>query len=603
MKRLHDCVAHIIHKYSTRNSFQSILSISFAAVLIIGLGTVVLLSYLRYSEVFKAVVEDKNVQILDQTNQYLDSNLRNMMKISDSLYYQVIKNKNFKVSDIDYELKLFYNANQDKIVTIALFDSFGKVINAAPLATLKDNCDVRSQTWFQTAQANIENLNFSIPHVQNLFHDENEYHWVVSLSRSVEIIKDKKVERGVLLLDMNFNGIEQVCKSVTLGSNSYMYLIDQNGEIIYHPRQQLIYAGIEYENNKQAAGYRDGSHMETFQQSKRMVTTKTVGYTGWKLVAVTPVSDLSHQYLQIQEFAFFIFLFGALGLSIMTKLVSAKIANPIKQLEMTMSEIANGNLGLQIQASGSYEVEHLGESLNALVMKMKVLIEEAITKESQKRKTELDALQTQINPHFLYNTLDSIIWMIENERYEGAIHMLTSLARFFRITLSKGKNFITVKDELDHAKNYLAIQQIRYKDKFDYEICMDEGVEQLATLKFIVQPMIENAIYHGLQYMGKDEGGFIRIHAYVKNGDLYIDVMDNGAGIAPKDLAALRNDEPKAKKKGSGIGMKNVQQRIRLYFGEPYGLTIFSEPDEGTKIQIHLASTTLEDIEHDGKIL
>lgn len=592
-----------IRYYLTRNSFQNIVSFSFAAVLVFGLGAVVLLSYLRYSEVFKTVVEEKNIQILDQTNQYLDSYLRNLMKISDSLYYQVIKNKDFDTSDIDYELKLFYNANQDKIVSIALFDSFGKVMNATPLSTIKDNYNIRGQDWFRQAEANIENMNFSTPHVQNLFVDESDYHWVVSLSRSTEIIRGKHVERGVLLVDMNFNGIEQVCKSVSLGSASYMYLIDKDGEIIYHPRQQLIYADIEQENNKVAAEYSDGSHVETFQHTKRMITTKTVGYTGWKLVAVTPISDLSHQYLQIQEFAFFIFLIGAAGLIFMTKLVSAKIADPIKQLEVTMSEIANGNLNLQIQAHGSYEVEHLGESLNALVQKMKSLLDEAITKESQKRKTELDALQTQINPHFLYNTLDSIIWMIENERYDGAIHMLMALAKFFRITLSKGKNFITVKDELEHAKNYLAIQQIRYKDKFDYHIYMDHGVEQLATLKFIVQPMIENAIYHGLECMGKEDGGYIEIHAYVKGSDLYIDVMDNGAGISPKDLAALFNEEPKQKKKGSGIGMKNVQQRIRLYFGEQYGLQVFSEPDEGTKIQIHLPSTTMEEIEHEGKIL
>lgn len=587
--------------YFTSNRFQNILSLSFAAVLIIGLGSVVVISYLRYTEVFQSVIKQKNIQILDQTNQYMDTYLRNMMKISDSLYYQAIKNNDFNKKNIDYELKLFYNSNQDKIVSIALFDFFGEVINAAPLANLKQNSDVRKQHWFQKARANIENLVFSAPHVQNLFNDDSDYRWVVSLARSIEIMRGKEVQRGVLLLDMNFNGIEQVCKSVSLGQNSYMYLMDKDGEIIYHPRLQLIYAGIEEESNKQVLFYNDGSQMEDFQNQKRMITTKTVGYTGWKLVAVTPFSDLSYQYLQLQEFTFFIFLIGTLGLLFMTKLVSAKIANPIKELEVTMSEIANGNLDLQIYAHGSYEVAHLGESLNALVKKMKLLLEEAITKESQKRKTELDALQTQINPHFLYNTMDSIIWMIENERYDGAIHMLTALAKFFRITLSKGNNFITVKDEVSHAENYLAIQQIRYKDKFEYEIDVEKEVEGLATLKFIVQPMIENAIYHGLEFMGKDDGGMIRIHAYQKDGDFYIDVIDNGAGISPKELEALSNGTPKIKKKGSGIGMKNVQQRIRLYFGDPYGLQIFSEPDEGTTIQIHLPQTTLEDIEHAGK--
>ena len=602
MNKLKERISHL-KAYFLKHTFQNIISISFALVLVLGLGAVVLVSYLRYSKVFEKVVEEKNIQILDQTNQYLDSTIRSMMKISDSLYYQVIKNKDFEQSDMSYELKLFYNSNQDKIVSIALFDSFGKVVDAIPLSDLKEHIDVRSQEWFVNASSSIENLSFSSPHVQNIFRDEGEYHWVVSLSRSVQLTRGTQVEHGVLLLDMNFSGIEQVCKSVTLGSDSYMYLMDKDGEIIYHPRQQLLYSGIEQENQKQAASYHDGSHMEDFEGTQRMVTVKTVGYTGWKLVAVTPVSDMAHQYLQIQEFAFFIFLFGAMGLILMTKLVSAKIANPIKQLETTMSQIASGHLDLQIAAHGSYEIEHLGESLNALVCRMKELMQEAITKETQKRKSELDALQTQINPHFLYNTLDSIIWMIENERYDGAIHMITSLARYFRISLSKGKNIITVADELEHARNYLAIQQVRYKDKFTYEIIADEECAHLATLKFIIQPMIENAIYHGLEFMDKDDDGAIVIHAYCEQDDLYIDVMDNGVGIPPEDLANLLEGEHTGKRVESGIGIRNVWMRIRLYFGEDYGLKIISEPDEGCTIRIHLPKRTMEEIEHEGKIL
>lgn len=602
MKRLRQKSAEL-KIYFQKHTFQNIISISFALVLVLGLGAVVLLSYLRYSRVFEKVVEEKNIQILDQTNQYLDASLRSMMKISDSLYYQVIKNKDFGTSDMSYELKLFYNSNQDKIVSIALFDSFGQAVDAIPLSNIKENVDIRSQEWFQNATSSIENLSFSSPHVQNIFKDESEYHWVVSLSRSVQITKGTQVEQGVLLLDMNFSGIEQVCKSVALGSDSYMYLMDKDGEIIYHPRQQLLYSGIEKESHKEASTYHDGSHMETFQGVERMVTVKTVGYTGWKLVAVTPVSDMAHQYLQIQEFAFFIFLFGALGLIIMTKLVSEKIANPIKQLEVTMSEIAEGHLDLQIQTHGSYEIEHLGESLNALVCRMKELMSEAVTKETAKRRSELDALQTQINPHFLYNTLDSIIWMIENERYEGAIHMITSLARYFRISLSKGKNIISVADELEHARNYLAIQQVRYKDKFTYEIITDEEAPKLATLKFIIQPMIENAIYHGLAYMGKEDDGKIVIHAYCQGDDLYIDIIDNGVGITPQDLANMQDNTHVGKRKESGIGMRNVWQRIRLYFGEDYGLTIISEPDEGCTIRIHLPKRTMEEIEDEGQML
>jgi len=221
-----------------------------------------------------------------------------------------------------------------------------------------------------------------------------------------------------------------------------------------------------------------------------------------------------------------------------------------------------------------------------------------MTEQESKRKSELDALQAQINPHFLYNTLDSIIWMIENENYDGAIIMVTALARLFRISLSKGKNIITVRDEIEHARNYLTIQNIRYKNKFTYSIETDEKTLDFASIKLIVQPLIENAIYHGMEFMGGD--GEILVKTYTKENDLYIDVIDNGLGMLQEVADTLLTTESKVEKKSSGIGLKNVNERIQLYFGKSYGVKIYSEPDEGTRISIHMPGVDFYEMKKKG---
>lgn len=279
------------------------------------------------------------------------------------------------------------------------------------------------------------------------------------------------------------------------------------------------------------------------------------------------------------SFAIFILVF-------LNMFVSSRIANPIRLLEKCVKKLENGVKDVDVSISGSYEVQHLGKAIRSMVNQMHTLMDNIMIEQESKRKSELNALQAQINPHFLYNTLDSIIWMIENENYDGAIIMVTALAKLFRISLSKGKNIITVRDEIEHARNYLTIQNIRYKNKFTYNIEVDEKVLNYGSIKLIIQPLIENAIYHGMEFMGGD--GEILVKAYAKDNELYIDVVDNGLGMLQDVANSLLTGESKIEKKSSGIGLKNVNERIQLYFGKRYGLEIYSEPDEGTTVRIHM---------------
>ena len=228
-----------------------------------------------------------------------------------------------------------------------------------------------------------------------------------------------------------------------------------------------------------------------------------------------------------------------------------------------------------------------------MVKRMKDLMDKMVREQEDKRKSELDALQSQINPHFLYNTLNSVVWMVECEQYREALSMVKALAKLFRISLSKGNSIITIEDELTHAQNYMSIQQMLYRNKFCVKIDVEPAIRGCITIKLIVQPILENAIYHGMEFM--DGEGEITVHGYEKDGDIYIEVSDNGMGIPEETIESLLTDKSRARGKGSGIGLWNVNQRIALYFKGDYGLSIKSELDEGTTVTIHLPKILYED--------
>lgn len=603
-QRLHNLLDKFGHLLKKR-SLQFTLSLTFTLVAIAGMIVVTLTLSARFTKTNEKMISEDNQRVLSGINLNLDNYLHNIMRVSDSMYYRVIKSANLDTaSDMDAvnkDMALFYNTYSDLLVSVSLFSDDGTVLSSEPLQQLKSNVNVKDQDWFQSAKEKIENVHFSVPHVQNLFVDSNNpYRWVVSLSRSVELTRSGSIYHGVLLVDMNFSGIEQICKNADLGESGYIYLISNDGEIIYHPRQQLIYSNLIHENNLAAATYSDGNHTEIFENEERMISVKTVGYTGWKIVGVVPIKDITANYTELQTYIWFFAFFTIFLLASANLFLSSRIANPIKELEQSVRELEKGNLSAPISIGGSYEVRHLGSALRSMAEQMRKLMDDIVAEQESKRKSEMDALQAQINPHFLYNTLDSIVWMIENEHYDGAIEMVTALAKLFRISLSKGKTVISVKDELEHVRNYLTIQKTRYKNKFIYTMEAEPEILSCATIKLIVQPLVENAIYHGMEFMDGD--GEIHIRAYRKEKELFIDVVDNGPGMPPEQAQSLFLDSAQKPKtgKGSGVGLRNVNERIQLYFGKEYGLTILSQPDEGTLARIHLPVKTIAEVTGEG---
>ena len=411
----------------------------------------------------------------------------------------------------------------------------------------------------------------------------------------MEITNGTSTDQGILLIDIRYSSLQQILQNITLGNQGYLYMVSSGGDLIYHPRMQLIETGQMSENIREAAGYRDGSWREKYNGEWREVSVKSVGYTGWKLLSVTPEKGLPLSNLKMKLFVVFVTASFLLALVLINTFISSKITTPVQMLEKSVNAIEAGDLDTEVYMGGSYEIRHLGRSIGDMARQIKMLMEDIVTEHESKRKSEFDTLQSQINPHFLYNTLDIIVWMIENEQKQEAVNVVTALARFFRISLSKGKSIITVKDELEHVRNYLMIQQMRFKNKFVYTIEAQEDVLELASLKLMLQPLVENAIYHGMEFMDGD--GEIEVKVYREAENLWFQISDNGLGMTSQQVDSLLGSKPHvSSRRGSGIGVKNVNERIRLFFGEDYGLTIQSEPDEGTVIKICLPARTYSDM-------
>ena len=576
------------HRRKKIRSMQMTISVSFTLLSVCCMCFLGVMLYQQFSKKAENLTVENSRQLINQTAINLEDYLRNMRRISDAMYYSVIKNTDIGSESLEDAMTLLYEANKDKLISVACYTNDGKLTEASPIATEKNGVDVKSQKWFQDAAGELENFHFSTPHVQNLFDDPSyRYYWVVSLSRTVELTRNGNSMLGVLLVDMNYSSIEQLLeKANTDTSGEYVYLMAPDGEIIYHPKQNLIHMGLYEENNTEAAGYEDTTVKENFHGEKRLITVKTISYTGWKLVSVVPMKSFSMGMTGMRNLVVLLVALTVLAVVILNQMVSARISKPLRRLNDSVKEWEAGNMNPDIYIGGSMEVEHLGKTLRSTVAQIRQLMDDIVVEQEEKRKSELDALQSQINPHFLYNTLDSIVWMITGERYDDAVFMITQLASLFRISLSKGKTVIKIEDEIKHARNYMNIQKIRYKNSFEVDFQIEEDILDGCIVKLVLQPLLENAIYYGMEFM--DGEGEIHVRGYRKDKDVYLEVEDNGLGMPEEEASELLNGKERPHKHGSGVGLVNVHSRLKLRFGEAYGLVIHSCPDEGMMVQIHI---------------
>jgi two-component system sensor histidine kinase YesM len=525
--------------------------------------------------------------IVSSTEQYLKS----MRQLANTINYNIIQVYDVSNPEFNQQLNLIYEADKDKIQSIALYDMEGELIAAEPVTLQKEGIGVTGQPWFVNAAEKVANMHFSTPHIQNLFrYDAKRYYRVISLSQAVDFISGDRPENGILLVDMKYSFIEKLFSRINYKSREhYYYICDGEGKLIYHPYANEISNGMFSENVGISCSSEDGIYRNQLSPSgeKWTIIVNTISYTGWKLVGVVLQDVRTDSVKQFRMYMVIIVIMLIMMLLVVNRIVSRKISSPIIKLDASVTAYEAGEKP-DIYIGGSYEIRHLGNSVQKSYEEIEHLMTEIVAQQNKRRRSELVALQSQINPHFLYNTLESITWMIEGNKNKDAVFMISELAKIFRISLSNGKTIISIEDELKHCKNYMNIQKYRYKERFVTEYDVSEEIHQFCTVKLIIQPILENAIYYGVGNMDADDNPRILVKGWRTDNDIYLAVSDNGMGMRQEDVKNILSDNKKVPKHGSGVGLINVHTRIQLMFSAKYGLIVESEPDEGTTVTIHL---------------
>ncbi|MDD4851041.1 MAG: sensor histidine kinase [Gemmiger sp.] len=526
------------------------------------------------------------------SHQYESATVQNAKTSSGQAVAQVVNTVQSYTEDMNEVMALLTGAMQDAtadpgdfmsaflqmrpdVIAVTAYDAAGTLQSCWAEGRQPKADILRNLSFDGAAAGTAANHYISAPHVETIF--DGYYPWVVTMAARLP----GGGGAAWVALDLSFTGISSYISNVGIGQHGYCFLMDANGTIIYHPQQQLIYSGLKSEDTARLATLQDG----TYTDASVIYCLQGVPGSNWRVVGVSYLDELVTG--NVLAMVRILLLLAALLLAVallVSWIVSSVLSSPLHRLSTAMAEFEQdaGRFSYQ-PVKGAREVRNLSDSFGHMVLRIQRLMATVREEEVNLRKTELKALQAQINPHFLYNTLDSIAWMCERGRNADAVQMVHALARLFRISISKGHELIPIRKELEHAESYLQIQKYRYKNQFEYTFTVDPACLDYLCNKITLQPIIENAICHGLELMVEE--GHIAVKVEEAGQDILLSVTDNGVGMTAEQVDAMLKREPSDR---TGIGIKNVNDRLRIYFGEPYGLHITSEPDVGTCVEIRM---------------
>ncbi len=526
---------------------------------------------------------DSASEIVTQVNNNLSTYINDIIDVSDYIRELSRTTSNLDRAAIQTRLEALISSRDD-LVSISVFDLDGKpIISTEPRIETTPE-EISEEQWFRRAADGEGDFFFTGPHRNSIGQGD----FVISYSTIISYGDiNRKASSAVLLIDLNFNAVEELSESAHLSQTGYIYIISNDGDIVYHPMERQIDEGVLDEDLRSVSEHVFGSYISEFEGRERLTIIQTVEQTRWRIVGIAFMDELLEPLKPFRITLISLMIIFILIAILLSRTIAMHITKPLRALELSMRDVQKGNFNVKAPEGESKEVESLSHSFQVMVKRIEDLMIEVRKTEEVKRQRELDALQAKINPHFLYNTLDSVVWMAETGNNQGVVKMVTALASLFRISIAKGHDTITLKEELAHVESYLNIQSMRYKDKFRFEIILPQELENAPTIKLIVQPIVENSIYHGIKYL--QEEGLIRIEAKdTGDGKIKIIVSDNGVGMAPDVLSTLldKESERNHSKEGNGIGLINIDERIKLSYGDEYGLSIESELDEGTTVTI-----------------
>ena len=509
-----------------------------------------------------------------QTVSQVSSTVGNYLRDMDQAMELVVRSMSEPQQSRDELLSAFLQFRPD-VVAVTSYSEEGELVECWSLGR-EPRKEIFQNLSFDldTARAS-DGPYMSTPHVETIF--ESYYPWVVTMTAPLE----QGGEAAWVSLDLSFSNISNHINNVGIGQRGYCFLMDRMGNIMYHPQQQLLYAGLKSEDTAALAALEDGTYVE----DTVIYAVTSVEDSSWRVVGVSFVDELVNRSVR-EMIGISAGLAGlVLAAALLTSwILSRMLSRPLRGLASAMERFERDADHFSYRpVRGTREVRELSQSFGHMVLRIQQLMSTVRQEEINLRKTELKALQAQINPHFLYNTLDSIAWMCERGRNADAVNMVHALARLFRISISRGHELIPIAKEIEHAESYLQIQKYRYKNQFTYEFDVDPECLDYYCNKITLQPIIENSINHGLDLLVEE--GRIQVEVLQDGEDILFRVRDNGVGMSQEQVDAILEQDPEDR---TGIGIRNVNDRLRIYFGAPYGLNITSELDVGTCVEIRM---------------
>ncbi|MEG1752684.1 MAG: sensor histidine kinase [Christensenella sp.] len=545
--------------------------------------------YYSYGSMRERTIADTEV-ILSQVGKNIGRYISNIESISGLIntnkdiisYLEHPEAEDAGVARANFSNFLNYLPQIDQnIVSIFVFDKENKPIYVPAYLRMKQNYDITQDEWYQ----NVENNMTDIPvitgtQVRTMTQGENP--WVISLSRRILNRKTGGVV-GTQLVELNYSAIDGILNDINLGSKGYIFIVDEEGNMVYHPQLQLIYSGLKKENVAAALDAKT-TVIELPQDNKIYDVTKIAG-TDFSMVGFTFLDEIVASSQEMITIYIILTLIMALAAFIGSVQMAKYVTRPLSKLEHAVGEVEKGDLNANFDIKGTLETEKFAESLSSMISNVKQLMEQIIDDQEMIRTSELKALQSQINPHFLYNTLDSIVWIAEDTGSEKIKEITVALANYFRIVLSAGKDIISVHDEVEHVRSYLIIQKMRY-EMLDYKIEVEPAALACMMPKLLLQPIVENAIYHGVK--NNADGGTIWIRGRAEDEKLIFTIDDNGRGMRAHELERIFDKNRKSAIKHGGIAMRNIKDRIELYYGKEYGVRVESVYRRGTRVTVTL---------------
>lgn len=552
--------------------------------MVVGVVAIILCSCIllfldRYRSAMVQSARTSTAQAVSQVSNTVGSYLRDMEQAM-----ELVERAMAAEPDSRDDLLTAFLTFRPDVVAITSYSQQGELLDCwSPGREPRENILQNLSFDLVAAQASKEPY-MTAPHVESIF--ENYYPWVVTMTAPLA----PGEEAAWVSLDLSFSSISSYINNVGIGQRGYCFLMDKSGEIIYHPQQRLLYAGLKSEDTSNLALLEDG----TYANDTVIRSVVSVAESGWRVVGISYVDELVNRNVQEMFQLSGVMAVVILAAALLTSwLLSRLLGRPLRGLASAMERFeSDADHFTYYPVTGTREVQELSSSFGHMVLRIQQLMSTVREEEINLRKTELKALQAQINPHFLYNTLDSIAWMCERGRNADAVNMVHALARLFRISISKGHELIPIAKEIEHAESYLQIQKYRYKNQFTYEFDVDPDCLSYYCNKITLQPIIENSITHGLDLM-VDEG-LITVQVCQEGEDILFRVRDNGVGMSPEQVASILDRAPSDR---TGIGIKNVNDRLKIYFGKEYGLHITSELDVGTCVEIRMPKIKGENYE------